>query len=212
MAKPNIETWAHAERDRQRALEARSQTAQAKALEQYRYQVESMSGPSMTVAPSSMGILGGGSVGTWVSDGTYYYPSPPPSSIPPSSIIAVDAEGYSALQAELEEAKRTIAEQSEIIEALAADGDELDSLRAENEKLRAELFERPPEPPKANADGWIVWDGDDDGTPPPDAIVEIQWRDRFREPAGSGHASKYRWNHSGRGNRDADIVSYRIVG
>lgn len=202
MATPHLETWAHAERDRQRALEDRHKAAQMAALEQYRYQVQAMSGPSLT-ASTGTGVLGGGSVGTWISDGTYY-PSPPP-----SSIIAVDAEGYAALKAELEEAKRTIAEQSEIIEALAVDGDELDSLRAENEKLRAELFEKAP---YKDAEGWIINVSDSSERPksvPADAIIDIRWADgshSFGQPA-----SPWAWGKPYPVSAKL-IAAYRIVG
>lgn len=160
-----------------------------------------------TIIPSryvtTMGI-GGGVLGGVVG----HEPFPPSLAYQESPAedryIVVNASEIECLKASLAEAKRELAERDEMIEALVADMEEIEVLRAENEALREEAFPLH----TADPEGWIEWRGGSCPVTPGNRIVEV----RLGDGENNSHAAHfYRWQWTHGGKMD-DITTYRIVG
>lgn len=155
---------------------------------------------------------------TWADTRTteyrYYEPEPTPDSYP----IYIDSKEYESLKKTIEsqeivisEQKQTLLEKDEIIEALSADINEIDSLREENEKLKAEL-----ETARANrilieaprgGGGIRPWSGG--ANPCPGKSVNICLRNG--EMLWSVPADWCSWSHPCGLSPERDILSYEVV-
>lgn len=118
--------------------------------------------------------------------------------------IVTSPRELNGLKAALEAANKAIAERDEIIEALAADLEDIDALREENARLRiiCETY-----PKSVLKSGWTPWEG---GACPVSSstkvAVEIEGWDR--DSTHGREASVWNWGRSG---SVEPITAYRIV-